>query len=76
MDWLQKVLHDTARAALAEALAARGLDARCRDVSGMTGAFLAGPAPVVAFLAGSACRSTDPADPITAPRRSSALRRL
>jgi Fe-S-cluster containining protein len=52
MDWLQKVLHDTARAALAEALAARGLDARCRDVSGMTGAFLAGPAPVVAFLAG------------------------
>jgi Fe-S-cluster containining protein len=52
MDWLQKVLYDTARVTLSEALAARGLDARCRDVSGMTAAFLAVPAQVVAFLAG------------------------
>jgi Fe-S-cluster containining protein len=52
MDWLQKVLWDTARMALSEALAAKGLDARCRDVSGMTSAFLFGPAPVLAFLAG------------------------
>ncbi len=53
MDWLQKALHDTARATLAESLAALGLDARCRDVSGMTAAFLADPAPTVAFLAGA-----------------------
>jgi hypothetical protein len=52
MDWLQKALHDTARVSLSEALAARGLDARCRDVSGMTAAFLSAPAQVRAFLAG------------------------
>jgi hypothetical protein len=47
MDWLQRV----ARVTLSEALAACGLS-RCRDVSGMTSAFLLGPAPVAAFLAG------------------------
>lgn len=52
MDELQLLLYGAARATLAEALAARGLDARCRDVSGMTAAFLAGTAPVAAFLAG------------------------
>lgn len=53
MDWLQKTLHDAARAALAEVLAARGLDARCRDVSGMTAAFLADGGRAAAFLAGA-----------------------
>ncbi len=53
MDLLQKALHDEAFAALAEALAARGLDARCRDVSGMTAAFLADPALAAAFLSGT-----------------------
>jgi hypothetical protein len=53
MDWLQRALHDAARATLAEALAARGLDARCRDVSGMTAAFLADPASVEGFLGGA-----------------------
>lgn len=52
MDLLQKALHDEALAALSEALAARGLDARCRDVSGMTAAFLADPALAASFLAG------------------------
>ena len=52
MDLLQKALHDEAFAALAEALSARGLDARCRDVSGMTAAFLADPGLAAAFLAG------------------------
>jgi len=53
MDLLQKALHDEAFAALAEALAARGLDARCRDVSGMAAAFLADPGLAAAFLAGA-----------------------
>jgi hypothetical protein len=53
MDLLQKALHDEALAALAEALAARGLDARCRDVSGMTAAFLADPGLAAAFLSGA-----------------------
>ncbi|HET8539943.1 MAG TPA: YkgJ family cysteine cluster protein [Anaeromyxobacter sp.] len=53
MDLLQKALHDEARAALAEVLAARGLDARCRDVSGMTAAFLADPGLAAAFLSGA-----------------------
>jgi hypothetical protein len=53
MDLLQKALHDEALAALAEALAARGLDARCRDVSGMTAAFLADPGLAAAFLSGT-----------------------
>jgi Fe-S-cluster containining protein len=52
MDLLHKALHDEALAALGNALAARGLDARRRDVSGMTGAFLADPGLVAAFLAG------------------------
>jgi Fe-S-cluster containining protein len=52
MDVLQRVLYDEARAALGAALARRGLDARCRDVSGMVGAFLADPALAEAFLAG------------------------
>jgi hypothetical protein len=53
MDLLQKALHDEAFAALAEALSARGLDARCRDVSGMTAAFLADPGLAAAYLAGA-----------------------
>jgi hypothetical protein len=53
MDLLQKALHDEAFAALAEALAERGLDARCRDVSGMTAAFLADPGLTAAFLSGT-----------------------
>jgi hypothetical protein len=53
MDLLQKALHDEAFAALAEALAERGLDARCRDVSGMTAAFLADRELAAAFLAGT-----------------------
>jgi Fe-S-cluster containining protein len=52
MDVLQRVLYGEARAALAAVLARRGLDSRCRDVSGMVGAFLADPALVHAFLAG------------------------
>jgi hypothetical protein len=52
MDLAQRALHDEARAALGAALAARGLDARQRDVSGMTAAFLADPGLVEAFLAG------------------------
>jgi hypothetical protein len=53
MNLLQKALHDEAFAALAEALAERGLDARCRDVSGMTAAFLADPGLAAAFLSGT-----------------------
>ncbi len=53
MDLLQKALHDEALAALHEALAERGLDARCRDVSGMTAAFLADPGLTAAFLSGT-----------------------
>ncbi|WP_242345501.1 YkgJ family cysteine cluster protein [Anaeromyxobacter terrae] len=52
MDWLQKALNDAARVTLSEALAARGLDGRFRDVSGMTAAFLGDPGLVTAFLAG------------------------
>ncbi len=52
MDLLQKALHDEAFAALAETLSARGLDARCRDVSGMAAAFLADPGLAAAFLSG------------------------
>jgi Fe-S-cluster containining protein len=54
MNLLQKALYDEAIAALAEALRARGLDARCRDVSGMTGVFLADPARATAYAAGAA----------------------
>ncbi len=53
MDLVQKALHDEAFAALAEALEERGLDARCRDVSGMTAAFLADPGLTAAFLSGT-----------------------
>lgn len=52
MDLAQQVLYREALAALAGALAARGLDARCRDVSGMTGIFLADRAVLPAFLRG------------------------
>ena len=52
MDTLQKVLYDEARHAVAEVLAARGLDARRRDVSAMSAAFLADPAAAGHFLGG------------------------
>ncbi len=52
MDLFQKALHDEAFSTLAEALSGRGLDARCRDVSGMAGAFLADPGLAAAFLGG------------------------
>ncbi len=52
MDLLQRVLYGEAREALAAVLARRGLDARCRDVSGMVGAFLADPELAEAYLAG------------------------
>jgi Fe-S-cluster containining protein len=52
MNLLQKALYEEAIAALAAALRARGLDARCRDVSGMTGVFLADPARAGAYAAG------------------------
>jgi Fe-S-cluster containining protein len=53
MNLLQKALYDEAIGALSEVLARRGLDARCRDVSGMTGVFLADPARAGAFAAGA-----------------------
>jgi Putative zinc- or iron-chelating domain len=53
MNLLQKALYDGALGALAEVLARRGLDARCRDVSGMTGVFLADPARAAAFATGA-----------------------
>jgi hypothetical protein len=53
MNLLQKTLYDEALGALSEVLARRGLDARRRDVSGMTGAFLADPALAAAFSAGA-----------------------
>jgi len=53
VDLLHKALHDEALAALAEAISARGLDARCRDVSGMAAAFLADPGLAAAYLAGA-----------------------
>jgi Fe-S-cluster containining protein len=52
VDLLQHELYADAFAALAEALARRGLDARRRDVSGMTACFLADPSLAPAFLAG------------------------
>jgi len=52
MDLLHRALHGEALAALADAFAARGLDAHRRDVSGMTAAFLADPGLAAAFLAG------------------------
>jgi hypothetical protein len=52
VDVLHKLLHDEAIGALATVLRQRGLDARCRDVSGMTAVFLADPARAAAFAAG------------------------
>jgi hypothetical protein len=52
MGLLQHALYGQALAALADAVAARGLDARMRDVSGMAGAFLADPARAASFAAG------------------------
>jgi hypothetical protein len=52
MNLLQKRLYEEAIAALAEALRRRGLDARCRDVSGMAGVFLADQARAGAYAAG------------------------
>jgi len=52
MDLLQKALYGGALSALAAALARRGLDARCRDVSGMTGLFLGDAGAVDAWLSG------------------------
>lgn len=52
MNLLQKALYDEAIGALAAALRARGLDARCRDVSGMTGVFLADPTRASLYAAG------------------------
>lgn len=43
MNLLQHLLYTDAVAALQEALLRAGLDARCRDVSGMVGIFLADP---------------------------------
>lgn len=53
MNLLQKALYDAAIGALSEVLARRGLDTRRRDVSGMTGVFLADPARAAAFAAGA-----------------------
>ncbi len=52
MNLLQKALYDEASGALSAVLARRGLDARSRDVSGMTGVFLADPARAGEFAAG------------------------
>lgn len=53
MNLLQKALYDGALDALSEVLERRGLDARRRDVSGMTGVFLADPGRAAAFAAGA-----------------------
>jgi Fe-S-cluster containining protein len=50
---LQKALYDGAFVALSEALTRHGLDARCRDVSGMAGFFLADGARVGAWASGA-----------------------
>jgi Fe-S-cluster containining protein len=52
MNLAQRALYGGAREALAAALAARGLDARVRDVSGMAGLFLADAGLVRAYAAG------------------------
>jgi Fe-S-cluster containining protein len=52
MNLQQKALYDGAFVALSEALVRHGLDARCRDVSGMAGYFLADPARAEAWAAG------------------------
>jgi len=53
MNLLQHALYTDAVAVLQDALARAGLDARCRDVSGMVGAFLADPELGARFLAGA-----------------------
>jgi Fe-S-cluster containining protein len=50
---LQKALYDGAFVALSEALTRHGLDARCRDVSGMAGFFLADTARAGAWASGA-----------------------
>jgi len=52
MNLLQRALYAEAREALAATLAARGLDARLRDVSGMAGVFLADASLGEAYLSG------------------------
>jgi len=51
MNVLQQVLYTEAVAVLQMALSRRGLDCRCRDVSGMIGIFLAEPGLARRFLA-------------------------
>jgi hypothetical protein len=51
---LDQAVHEGAMEGLAEALAAHGLDARSRDVSGMAGVFLADAALASGFAAGRA----------------------
>ena len=51
MNVLQHALYSDAVAELQAATARAGLDARCRDVSGMVGIFLADPALVDRYLA-------------------------
>ncbi len=50
---LQKALYDGAFVTLSEALTRHGLDARCRDVSGMAGFFLADGARAEAWASGA-----------------------
>lgn len=53
MNLLQKALYDGASAALCEAMERHGLDARRRDVSGMTGYFLVDPARAAVLVTGA-----------------------
>lgn len=53
MDVLQRALYEAALEALTSALAARGIDTRRRDVSGMAGAFLQDEALARSFGAGA-----------------------
>jgi hypothetical protein len=52
MNVLQHALYTDAVATLQASLVRAGLDARCRDVSGMVAAFLADPGLDARFLAG------------------------
>jgi len=54
MDLVQREVHEAALGALAHALAARGLDGRLRDVTGMAGVFLADPLLAQAYGGGAA----------------------
>src|SRR5512145_2693287 len=51
MNVLQHALYADAVAVLQSSLARAGLDSRCRDVSGMTGAFLSDPGLAARYLA-------------------------